>query len=256
METTRIQTGKTERIEALVLDGSLNPLTGKTDILLSIRRGSDGLWFDFADLTFKAAGWTTRQQAMTEVSATNDPGAYGYAFNTATITNPSPDDTYFARVDQSPGTDAANLPATGELKVGDFVDDIDSAISSRAPADEYDTEMARLDVAVSSRAPADEYDVEMARLDVAVSSRAPADEYDVEMARLDVAVSSRAVAGEYTATMAQIAADTAFAKDIEGGRWHLTGGQMIFYKADNVTEVARFNIILDGNDNPIERTRV
>lgn len=30
--------------------------------------------------------------------------------------------------------------------------------------------------------------------------------------------------------------------DIESGRWKVVGNQMIFYKSDNVTEVARFNL--------------
>lgn len=44
---------------------------------------------------------------------------------------------------------------------------IDAAISSRAPAGEYDTE---LDVAVSSRAPVSEYDAEMALIDQSISA--------------------------------------------------------------------------------------
>ncbi|GAG54855.1 unnamed protein product, partial [marine sediment metagenome] len=42
---------------------------------------------------------------------------------------------------------------------------------------------------------------------------------------------------------------------IESGRWKIESNQMIFYKADNVTEVARFDLIDDGT-NVIERTRV
>lgn len=43
-----------------------------------------------------------------------------------------------------------------------------------------------------------------------------------------------------------------FIKDIEGGRWSIDQGanQMIFYKSDNVTEVARFDLKgSDGNPN-------
>lgn len=45
-----------------------------------------------------------------------------------------------------------------------------------------------------------------------------------------------------------IQANVAFIRDIEGGRWKIdkTLKQMIFYKADNVTEVARFNLF-DGD---------
>ena len=36
--------------------------------------------------------------------------------------------------------------------------------------------------------------------------------------------------------------DITFLKDIEGGRWKREGTQMIFYKDDNTTEVARFDL--------------
>jgi hypothetical protein len=229
MDSVRIQTGATERVEAVMLDGSLAPLTGLSDALLSVRRVSDGYWLDFDDDTFKAAGWTTRQQVMSELDAANDPGAYGHDLDTSAITNMTADDTLELRADCA---SAANSPQTGEIKVGQFVDELDAAVSSRAPAGEYDTEMANLDAAVSSRAPAGEYDTEMARLDVDVSSRASA------------------------ADLATLSGDISFIKDIEGGRWHLVGGQMIFYKDDNTTEVARFDITNDVNGNPIERTRV
>ena len=39
----------------------------------------------------------------------------------------------------------------------------------------------------------------------------------------------------------QLIEDVTFLVDVEGGKWELIGNQFIFYKADNVTEVARFN---------------
>lgn len=53
-----------------------------------------------------------------------------------------------------------------------------------------------------------------------------------------------------------------FAKDIEGGKWKIdtVAKQMVFYKADNVTEIARFDLFdKDGNpayQNVFERVRV
>lgn len=48
--------------------------------------------------------------------------------------------------------------------------------------------------------------------------------------------------------------------DIERGRWKIESNQMIFYKEDNATEVARFNLFDEsGNptmDSPFERRRV
>jgi hypothetical protein len=40
-----------------------------------------------------------------------------------------------------------------------------------------------------------------------------------------------------------------FNKDIEGGKWEIVNNQMIFYKEDNTTEVARFNLF-DSAGNP------
>lgn len=45
-------------------------------------------------------------------------------------------------------------------------------------------------------------------------------------------------------------------RDIEYGRWEIVSDQMIFYKADNTTEIARFDLTYDSNNIPIERTRV
>lgn len=44
------------------------------------------------------------------------------------------------------------------------------------------------------------------------------------------------------ASALQLIADTAFIKHIEGGRWRITGNQMVFYEDDNTTEVARFDL--------------
>ena len=63
--------------------------------------------------------------------------------------------------------------------------------------------------------------------------------------------------GKYTM---DIKSFTEFIDNIEGGRWKIISNQMIFYKADNVTEIARFNL-LDSDGNPteinvVERVRV
>lgn len=53
--------------------------------------------------------------------------------------------------------------------------------------------------------------------------------------------------------------DVKFLRDIEGGRWKIISNQMIFYKEDNATEVARFNLFKLGApsmDSPDERVRV
>lgn len=56
-----------------------------------------------------------------------------------------------------------------------------------------------------------------------------------------------------------VLSDSSFIKDIEGGKWQIIPGAttyMVFYKADNTTEIARFIITMDGDGNPIMRERV
>jgi len=56
--------------------------------------------------------------------------------------------------------------------------------------------------------------------------------------------------------------DVTFIKDVEGGRWKIDSGlsQMIFYKEDGTTEIARFNLLDSAGTstvtNPFERVRV
>ena len=99
-------------------------LTGLVDVTVRIRRDTDGFWLDWADSTFKAAGWTTLDGAMTEVDATRAAGVYRRTFPTAGY----PDDSYYLRM-SSPS--ASNSPQEAAAVVGDYVDNIDAAISSR-----------------------------------------------------------------------------------------------------------------------------
>jgi hypothetical protein len=48
----------------------------------------------------------------------------------------------------------------------------------------------------------------------------------------------------------------AFINAIEGGKWEISGTQMIFYDDDNTTEIARFDLTYDANSNPIRRLRI
>jgi len=111
-----------------------------------------------------------------------------------------------------------------------------------------------------------QYKADVTNLDVAVSSRAPANEYDAELTAIQLDLDTP---DQYKANVALLAleataqtliADVAFIKSIEGGRWRIVGNQMLFYASDNVTEVARFNL-LDSGGSPamtdvMERTRV
>ncbi|MGD9156790.1 MAG: hypothetical protein PVG39_00150 [Desulfobacteraceae bacterium] len=215
---TRIQTDETERIEVLLLDGSLSPLTSLSNAFLSIRRVSDGYWYDFNDDTFKNSGWTTRQQVMTETDSTNDQGVYHYDFDTSAITNVSANDTYELRVDCASAT---NVPQIGEIKVGQFIDYINGSISSRALE-------ANVEGHVTTA---------LNTYDPPTRSEATSDKEEV-LAAINIAQS-----------------DITFLKDIEGGRWKIEGVQMIFYKSDNSTEVARFNLF-DAAGNPTSAVEV
>lgn len=110
MPCCTIENGNTERLRATALDGSGAFVTGLSDVLIEIRRESDGFYLDFNDSTFKSTGWTTRQQAMTELNATYSPGAYYYDFNTTGATNTE----YFIRVTCA---SAANFPQESAVTV-------------------------------------------------------------------------------------------------------------------------------------------
>lgn len=58
------------------------------------------------------------------------------------------------------------------------------------------------------------------------------------------------------ANILDLLSDMGFVKDVEGGKWAIAGNEMIFYKADNTTEIMRFTITRDSNNNPIMRTRL
>jgi len=70
---------------AAALDVSVNGATGGVTgltMVVAIRNGiTSNSWLDFNDNTFKTSGWTTRQAAMTEISAGNAPGQYQYLLN-------------------------------------------------------------------------------------------------------------------------------------------------------------------------------
>jgi hypothetical protein len=127
----RIQTGQSETVEFLAVDNNAAFITGATDIVIMVRRESDQFILDWSDDTFKHSGWTSPNWTLTEVDSVNCPGQYRLTktghlngFNPSSITNLTPNDDYYFVVFQKPGvsTRASNLPATGELKVGQYLD--------------------------------------------------------------------------------------------------------------------------------------
>lgn len=191
---TPIPQGATEPIEALILDESLDPLTGKSDILVWIRRKSDGLTYDWNDSTFKAyASCGAPRQTMTEVDSTNYPGQYARNW-----TSPSADDVYEVTVDQSPGTDAANVPQVGEIRVGGWVDDIAAilldtdAIDSRLPSDPADESLQQTSHTATQGVIAALNDLSQADVQSAMTSQGYTTVRAPNLDNLDATVSSRA----------------------------------------------------------------
>lgn len=63
-----------------------------------------------------------------------------------------------------------------------------------------------------------------------------------------------------TSTATNLLSDVEFIRDVEGGRWYINNNQLILFKEDNITEIARFNLY-DKDSNPadtnvFERVRV
>jgi len=191
MGAVRMNLGDTERIEVLILDGTLTPITGKSDILLSIRRVRDDKWFDFdsGELDFKDSGWVARQVAMAEVDSTNDPGCYFYDFNTSVISDSTSGDIFMVRVDQDPGTDAANVPQTGEIRADLQTDEID-AIKERTdnlpddPADQSQVEAAISTSESNIRGGSDTLDSLSDQLDTVQADLDDPDQYKADVSGL------------------------------------------------------------------------
>lgn len=120
MSLVRVKTSATEVIvTTMTLLKVLQ--TGLVDVLLKIHRVSDDFIYDFNDDTFKSSGWTAQTVVMTEIDATNLAGQYKYSFDTSIITNAAVDDTYTLIVTCA---SADNVPQRGEIKVGQYLDDI------------------------------------------------------------------------------------------------------------------------------------
>lgn len=285
----RIQTGGSDRVvtEPLQACAQTVPLTGLATVVLSIWRMNVAAveWYDFDDDTFKASGWTTRQQAMAELDATYSPGVYHYLWDTSAITNENADDTYNYQVEET-SLQARNVPQEGQLDVGQWPDELDVAVSTRSshtPAD-VDTTLTASHGAGSWQTATGFSTHSAADVDTQLSGTHGGGAWDdtatlAAVATLPTAaeaaatVMSSSVVGYSSGSLADtvlqtqlatnnIIGDITFIKDIEGGRWKIDAAlnQMIFYKSDNTSEVARFSLFditgSAGFNNPFERRRV
>ena len=209
METVRIQNGQSEPIQTyLEADGS--PATGLTDAYVTVRRLSDDYFLDWDDGTFKASGWAERQHLMSEVNAANAPGWYEATFDSTGYA----DDTYVVEVTCA---SADNVPQSGEIKVGDYVDNIDASIASRAaPGDAMDLVTDAVDAAAVATSGANEIRDSIlsdgtafpgARIDAAISTRSSHSAADAADAVWDEALAGHAAAGSAGEAQAHLDAD-------------------------------------------------
>ena len=96
----------TERVWHTIIYGGLRKTGLSANLTLRIVRSSDGYLFDWNDRTFKASGWTTKNQAATEADSTNAPGLYYWTIGTgASVDHILPevfiDDEYIFEVEES-----------------------------------------------------------------------------------------------------------------------------------------------------------
>jgi len=102
-------------------------LTGKTVKVKVRRQSAPAEAFDWSDLTFKALGSVTQllSPAFTQVSASSFPGEYFLSggFPLDTIAGLADNDVYQLTIVQDGGTDVANMPQIGEIRVEVALDD-------------------------------------------------------------------------------------------------------------------------------------
>jgi len=221
-----------------------------------------------------------------ELDATNLKGIY--AFN---LTQEESNCDLFCLVAKSSTPDIIIAPVVVyTVERDDYkadVSNLDVAVSSRAPAGEYDTEMARITANVATEVKQDIIDTVVdaikAKTDNLPADPASESNVDANEAKIDtidmivdaikVIVDNLPDSGALTTLISHLTDlkgagwtdenlktidalidaikaktdtiswdDITFLKDIEGGKWQIVGNQMIFYKSDNSTEVARFNL--------------
>ena len=125
-------------LELLVARGG--GTTGLTCVVALRDGATDGDYLDFADGTFKAAGWTTRQSAMVEISAANAPGKYVLRVDLSSLTIPAATDYLVAEYAVS-GTVTAVAQDVVELVASayDLPADIDAELSGTHGAGAWTT---------------------------------------------------------------------------------------------------------------------
>lgn len=194
--------------EALHDGDPSNPVTGlgTVEALLWRWSGVALQYYDFNDSTWKALGSvTTLRAALSQVNAVEASGVYYLPW-----TAPTGDYTCSYVIRETSGT-AKNVPQQGAISVGQWMDNLDAAITSRAaPGDAMDLVVNAIDAGAVATSGAQEIRDEIladstpfngANIDASISSRATqadilSDANPFPGANVDAAVSSRAVPGD------------------------------------------------------------
>jgi hypothetical protein len=109
-----IQASTAEPVKFLAVDSNGAALTGVTDLLMRVERGSDGFFYDFNDSTFKTpASVTTITATLSAVSATYAPGLYSATWPGGAA------GTYYAVITQT-GSTVSNVPAIACIRVAEL----------------------------------------------------------------------------------------------------------------------------------------
>jgi len=185
-------------------------------------------------------------QAMTEIAG----GWYQYNF---AAYNDTVD--YVIRADGGAGLADFERYVFGSNECDSSV--AESELNIRAGADTLDSLSDQLDVAQADLDTPNQYKADVAALAIEVNVEGHVTNslnlYDPPT-RAEATTDKDEIIIEVDANEVKIDAMTVllnFINNIEGGRWEITGNQMLFYAADNVTLVATFNLF-DSSGNPAE----
>lgn len=134
MGSVTVKAGAVEPLTIAVRKASDGtPLTGSTNLRVSIRRTTDNRFLDFADGAFKTSGWTTRQATLTEIDSTNAAGWYEYVTGggvhgiDTTGWNAVPYDVAFEEVTSTLAQGAPQI-GFGEIRVGGSIENLDGRV--------------------------------------------------------------------------------------------------------------------------------
>lgn len=134
MAIERIQQGETERVKVYAVDSSAAGVTGAT-LTCTIRRDSDGYFWNSTTNNWQSGATTF---SLTETDSTNLAGWYHYDFS------PSGTDFRCSIMVTTATAGVVNDPWGGDLIVGYWVDNLDSAISTKASQTDMTTALKRL----------------------------------------------------------------------------------------------------------------